>query len=514
MRNYCLTIQIKDSTPMIWRSIRVCDGLTFRQLHEAILTLFGWKDSEPYRFQMKQMLVSSSNEQDVRQHLKEYLDKQQSFQYIYGNVHEEWSVDVHAIPIFGFDPYKNEISLLAHEQNHPPYGIGGIALYQKMLEEVKNPDSLHFHAIHMILEHTRPPFDAVSIQRGLDNILSDTFTNQLDEVKDNLKQLRVAIEQTSLEEPYLVVIQQADHSYPVYIDVLENGIEILIFYDENGFCRSILNSTNGDPDLLFTSSLTIDFLDEQVEESDLLLSDHKNLCFRNRPGCLPSYPTHDDINLLSMILHKLLFIFPSTTNLPSLSSQKMVVLDESLKQHVQDFIMKEEVCSIRLTTQNKQELTTLPHTNEHMSLNLLALPAKGFEATKRMDIHIVACGQDYTKEESISLQSIDILIDQLYYFFFAVFHERGLPECFHTNNLNLANIIKDMCKELSIKVKTATIKDTYPEDLMDIILSTLQLDEKDLQMLDRMEGNPKISSFPHSMLEEQEQPDYKPKILN
>lgn len=514
MRTYCLNIQIKDSTPMIWRSIRISDVLTFRQLHEAILTLFGWKDSEPYRFQMKHQLVSSASEHEVRQHIQTYLYKQSSFIYIYGNPKEEWKLNIQATPVYGFDPYKNEIHLLAHEQNHPPYGIGGIMQYQKMLEEVKNPNSIHFHAIHMILEHTRPPFDEVSIQNGLNAILSDTLSNQLDDVKEKLKQVCKEIQRFTSAMPCLLLIKQQQTTYPCYIEQLDNGIEILIFYDENGFCRSILNSVNGDPDLLFTSSLTIDFLYDEIEESDLLLSDHKHLCFRNQPGYFPAYPKQDDIHLLSMLLQKLYTIFTTQTALPTLAKQQMALVDEQLHLHTMPFVMKEELCSLRFPNDILQELHTLPHTNEQLHLNILALPAKGFMNSKKMDIHIVASGQDYTKEECVHLETMEILIDQLYYFFLSVFHERGLPECIYTNNINLANIIKEMGTSLSIGIVASKSSEVYNESLMDILLSTFQLSEQELSTMDALEQTLNRPPLPFEHIEEEESYTVKPKILN
>lgn len=511
MKNYCLNIQIKDSTPLIWRSIKTSDTLTFRQLHEAILTLFGWKDSEPYRFQMQSLRIHSSKEQEVRQHIHEYLMHQPTFTYIYGSPKEEWTIQIQATPMFGFDPFKKEIRLIAHEQNHPPYGIGGIEQYQKMLEEVKNPDSIHFHAIHMILEHTRPPFDERAIQQGLNIILSDTRCNQLDEVKEALQRVRMQLSAITSQMPCLLLIEERQHVYPCYMEYLENGIEIMIFYDENGFCRSILNSVNGEPDLLFTSSITIDFLDEEVEESDLLLSDHKNLCFCNRPGCLPSYPEPAVLHLIERILQRLQILLASTTALPCLEDQKMGILKQQLPLQIVPFIMKEEICSLQFPKDVLQELKTLPHTNEYMRIQALALPAKGCHEHKQMEVHIVASGNEYTKEESIQLTSMEILIDQLYYFFLGLFHERGLPECLYTNNINLANIMKEMGAALSIIIKAAKPSENYNESLMDILLSSFQLSEQDLYAIDAFEQSISEEQYP---IEEEHSHMPKPKILN
>lgn len=288
---------------------------------------------------------------------------------------------------------------------------------------------------------------------------------------------RELLEQFDFIAPSLIKVQFKDHMYPCYIDQLDNGLEVIVYQNENGFCRSIVNSINGDPDLLFTEALTIDFLYDKVEESELFLSDGHNLCFYNRPGCLPSHPSEHDFELLYNITKALMDILQTETTLPCIQDKQMGVYQNQTFDIV-NYVTKEDLKSVVLTPLEQQQMTHLPHTNEHIKLRLLALPNKDCEKTKKLDIHLVATGQDYTKDVCLSSMDIPTFLQQLQSYLLELFHARGIPEIISTSNMNLGNMIKKICCTYDIALKVGVANATYSNDLLDFILESLQVDDK------------------------------------
>lgn len=487
MNAYHIMIQVCNSTPIIWRKIEVSEQLSFQQLHEAMLVLFHWKEDRKAYFQIANRTLPMYGEKNHINclPLSTYLQDATPFTYVYGNEDEElWEISLFA------NKARREhsgLKLLDYDQEYPIYGMGGVTLYQNIKKEVANihPTS----SLQFLMKRLTHPFDEQEIAIYFENILMQNteLTQNLHKAELNyeLQQCRAQLEQSHAIAPHLILIKSSGQTYPCYIDFLDDGIEIMVFYDQNGFVRSIINSISEDPDLLFTNALTIDFLHEDSDATELYLYDKQNLCYVYKAGCLPSYPKDKDIVLLTTILKQLNHVI-LTQKLPSLSKHKMLVIqDEIIKEC--PYEISEELCTVQLSHEERDTLLKLPHTNECIAMNFTAVPGKRCEETKNLDIHLVARGNRYVKDELMNVESMTMLIEQLYHFLDELIHDRCIPESISTNSINLAHILQPYCDDLQIELQLFSPSSQYKEDLLEVLANTLNLTSEELLLMDEFE---------------------------
>lgn len=142
-----LRITVARIEPPIWRSVRVPDAYTLRQLHRVIQFVFGWLDYHLYTFGVGdrrfEPLDEAENEDSTAIHLRDLaLGTGARFTYTYGLgvswVHEIEVKDVYIYTPMDGDPRVLPV-LFGGERAGPPedYGPEG---YAEMLRARGDPD--------------------------------------------------------------------------------------------------------------------------------------------------------------------------------------------------------------------------------------------------------------------------------------------------------------------------------------------------------------------------------------
>lgn len=461
-----MNIRVMGSTPSIWRQIHSSDHFTFQQFHSIVSKLFGWETKQDYKFLLNNRCIASTK-QHQNQTIANVCAEHSILHYQYGS-EELWKIEIEVEQ--GKSTKQPCLTLLDFSGNHPVYGLGGLEIYEKMLKELKNPNSIHFHSIHMILEASNSAFDALSIQSSFDQLV---FQEDLEtQFERSLHDCREAFEHAKLIAPNLVMITLQDRQIPCYVDQLDNGMELMFFPDESCLARSIMNSMHEDPDLLFTDAWTIDFLYEPCFDSELYVSEGKNLCFRYQPGCLAQTIQEEDMPFLITCLQAMIDIF-TNHSIPTLASQRMGIYQDG-SYRIEEFCVSEKQYALSLSKHDLHNVLTLPHTNEQISLYLVALPQLMEEDKKHLQIQLIAQARHDRKEMLIRLDSMGMIVDQLHSFLMELFQEHGIPEVFQINNINLAHLLSEVCKTLRIERVIGQPKPDFANATLEMILEALE----------------------------------------
>jgi len=131
-----LKITLCDSTPLIWRRVRVPQTSTFAQLHRILQTLFGWSNSHLHAFHVG--APYGSPKIPARKTLSAYFTQpKQTAMYLY-DFGDSWE---HLITCEAIDaeqtPVKN-VRCLDGANAAPPDDCGGIIGYYELLNAVRN----------------------------------------------------------------------------------------------------------------------------------------------------------------------------------------------------------------------------------------------------------------------------------------------------------------------------------------------------------------------------------------
>ncbi len=376
--------------------LHVAPTITLEQLHKAILILFRWEDDGFFKFSfLDQEVIEGQADQPIGHLLRDHT----SLQYTNTQVGKcEW-IDIKA---------------------------------------VKDTDSLS-HSIQLssspctIVQENRlqAQLDALSIDEELEQATAEILEN-----------IRTDLEKRKTIAPYLIISESDVRPFLFYLDVLDNGMELMAFADEKVFIRSILNSMNEDPDLLFTDSYTFDFLYDDVEHSELPLYHQHNLCFKNEPGQLPRALNHTEKRFAVALLDDFYQILKRTPSLPSLGEKQVLRVRKNVIT-VEDFHI-----SNRDNYYERQENTIpqVPHTNEQIHLMLQAVP-EGHD----IKVRLTAINDHFTKTATVHMNPIALLQEEVDMFLMQLFKERGIAEAFILHSRNLQQMIMPICEKLGIR---------------------------------------------------------------
>lgn len=386
--SHAYLIQITQAQKMF--HLQVAGSITLKQLHQAILILFQWKDDGKFSF-LNHRIIEDQEDLPVEQWLENYT----TFQYTY------------------YQKSKNENVVI------------------KVIEQVNE----FSHSIQLLY----PEHHMQELQKHLDELFLDEELEQMTD--DLLENIRTDLEQRKTIAPYLIITETDERPFLFYLDVLDNGMELMAFADENEFVRSILNSMNEDPDLLFTNAFTFDFLYEDIEHSELPLYHQHNLCFKNEPGQLPRAMDRAEKELAVELLNDFYSILKRTPVLPSLGDNQVLRVREN------DIVV--EAFHINRNVDNyddeKDDIPTIPHTNEKIHLMLQAVP-NGHE----IKVHLSAINDHFTKTATVHMSPIATLQKEIDLFLCQLFQERGIAETFILHSRNLHQLISPSCEKLGI----------------------------------------------------------------
>lgn len=410
--------------------------VTLQQLHHTILILFDWKDEEPFTF-----FTSDST--------FHWFDKQ---------IHDA---------ITSLIPTSETMTYTYAEEEKANH----ITLHIKWLEtSCKRTIELLDDNLGLIqYVELQKNLDALSIAQ---KVTKEQFTALLEEVRNQLQEVKTIA-------PCLLAFEQYDAIFPFYLDILDNGIELMTFPNETAFERSILNSSNEDPDLLFTYAMTFDFLYDEIQESDLPLFSQHTLCYKNVPGKLPQAFDEIEYYYAFVLLSKLHHVLHQTKHLPSFGDHKMMRIKHDLTYEICDVTIPSSPTSMLLTSSDAASLSKLPHTNEKYRLMLQAMPRPDSKQTHMLDIQLCAMNLQFHKEIKVNVTSIEELSGDVYRFLKQLFRERGLAEEIQISSCNLYHLVSNICEELDIRCSLCNYNTTCDASLIDMICEVMSMTQED-----------------------------------
>lgn len=376
--------------------LHISANATWNLLHRAIMILFSWQDNGWYRFSFLDREITEGRR--AEQAVSLWLQEHTAFQYTYFHNDKKEQIHIEANAI-----YTN------------PCGF-------------------------QLIDSPRRNGDFHQLQQQLDALTTEIKPDS--RIAALLERIRADLLTRKTIAPYLIQSQRDGRCAWFYLDVLDNGMELMIFADESDFTRSIVNSTNEDPDLLFTNSYTFDFLYDDIDHCELPLYHHHNLSFKNVPGKLPRALNTEEQQQVVLLLEDFYALLRQTKQLPSLGDQQML---RSVDGSVSVVAYQPLPAAVHPTTQKQHDIPTYPHTNERIHLMLQAVPHH-----HEMIVRLTAMNDHFTKAVTVHMHPISTLQCEIDEFLMQLFKERGIAEAFILHSLNLQQMIAPICERLGI----------------------------------------------------------------
>jgi len=185
---YDLLISLDLGRSRATRRLLVPTDVTFKELHEIILTVFGWLDWKWHSFKLfdrrgrcivtiisefeklseRRQVCPILRDKDVR--FDAYIKKAKTIIYTY-DYSDDWTHDITVLGIVS-DYDKNYPTCIMAAGNHPPEGVGGIAGYEAFLKILKNPDHPEYQTMKNFNEAPWYwDFDMEEVNRRLRHVL-------------------------------------------------------------------------------------------------------------------------------------------------------------------------------------------------------------------------------------------------------------------------------------------------------------------------------------------------------
>ena len=152
---YQIKVTLKGSKPPIWRRIIVPSDYSFSELHSVIQVAMGWLDMHLYSFEVGDVLIEESNEEDLFGNLfsaREKMGAEETliselllkegdkclYTYDFG---DDWEHTILLEKILSPDDSFVGPICVKGKRACPPEDCGGIHGYEYLLEVLNGPDS-------------------------------------------------------------------------------------------------------------------------------------------------------------------------------------------------------------------------------------------------------------------------------------------------------------------------------------------------------------------------------------
>lgn len=390
-------LRLSCEPPQAYRYLRVTADQTLYQLHEAISQLYQRNDKDAFVFIIDTHVVSSKHAKALTR-IRDYMNTHSDIRYQSGS-----------------------------ESNH----------FTLHIEHVPDQDSQTLF------------FPAYEAKDSLSSVLTTTKKQPLKRSRISpavlCEEVRAILMNTTVITPYLILVHMKRNIYPVYLDALDNGLELMFFANLDAYERSVMYSSHEDPDLLFTDACVIDFLYEDLQESELPLYDRHNLCFQIQPGKLPCPFEADKQRHVIDLLNVLLDFLRKETKLPSLRHKECLQIIEDHAE-ISDYPMHESI-SLPADAQVAGSLIPYPHTNEQIHLILQVKANENTLLSHSYEIVLYAFNEQFYQEYRLCADTLEQDICES---LLTMCRQRGLMEQLHLYSYNLYRTILPLCKELQI----------------------------------------------------------------
>ncbi|MEQ8470360.1 MAG: SEC-C metal-binding domain-containing protein [Marinoscillum sp.] len=203
---YQLKIELRDSTPKIWRRIQVSEDTTFSDLHDIIQLAMGWEDEHLYEFTVKKVriydfgdVIDDGTTLSERDSMDTFLNElvnlvKTKFTYVY-DFGDHWE---HTIQLEKILPEEKENTIpvcLDGERACPPEDCGGIWRYQDMLS--------------ILTDKSHPEYDDITTWIGEDwdpvlfdcnhtSVLLQNYAEQWEEIYEEAGQIAESLEENEV----------------------------------------------------------------------------------------------------------------------------------------------------------------------------------------------------------------------------------------------------------------------------------------------------------------------------
>lgn len=438
-------LELKQPTLQQCYHIQIDSCVTFQQLHQIILILFQWQDDQPYQFQHDTQTIPW-NDRMIYETVKTTVSHGDALRYRHGDAKSQQEVYLHT-----------------------EYSSASMARHIELLD------------------HPWNAFQELEIYKALDAIFVPEGRVSQGEFASLLERLRIQLLQVKTIAPCLLLFEHYGEEIPVYLDILDNGIELMVFPDQHCFIRSIVNASSTDPDLLFTYSYTFDFLYESLKESELPLFASHTLCYKNTPGKLPCAFDDMEYYYAFTLLNKLHQLLTKTKHLPSFGDHQMMRIRANGDFCICENDLKEVSAPLMLTSEDLHHMAQLPHTNEHYHMFLQAMPRPDSKYTHQLDIKLCAANPYFRKEHEVDISSMETLSEDIYIFLKQLFRERGLAESIRLSSRNLYVLISSICTDLGIQCSLHGQQVPCGNELLDMICAALDLTPEELFHVEQAE---------------------------
>ena len=175
-----LRIELKHTSPAIWRVVVVPDSITLVQLHQVIQEAMGWSNSHLHEFDIAGSRYGMTDPDwdldpelinEARKKLVKVLYGKKKFHYLY-DFGDSW---LHEITVEDQRPATKPLRYamcLYGENQCPPEDVGGVPGYYQFLDVLSDPDHEEYEEMLEWYggEFDPQSFDLEAVSEGLKRI--------------------------------------------------------------------------------------------------------------------------------------------------------------------------------------------------------------------------------------------------------------------------------------------------------------------------------------------------------
>jgi len=199
---YQLKLELKDSSPKIWRRIQVSGNTSFSDLHDIIQLTMGWENEHLYEFYINGFKIHDFGENfddgsnpKERDSLDTFLDElvnltKSKFRYVY-DLGDNWEHEMEVEKIFTAENNQTYPICVSGEGACPPENCGGIWGYKELLNILADKDhSEHEETVSWLGDD----WDANSFNCKHANLLLKDYADQWEEIFKETEEILDALE--------------------------------------------------------------------------------------------------------------------------------------------------------------------------------------------------------------------------------------------------------------------------------------------------------------------------------
>lgn len=513
MQGYQLKIQMKGSTPPVWRRVEVPISLTFDQLHDTIQTLFGWLDYHMFRFHMPfcktnvqhdvddyDLLFTDYTFIDTLECLADHFVIGKKISYIY-DFGDNWTHDITIEKMIEME--TNYPVLVKWKGDNFAEDTGNTVGYYNLLAIVSNPRHKEYAVTKTWLEEQHIPFVEEEVQEELTAIeaelayippiLKEDTSNAL---ATACKQLKKEIVKKKVNNFCVIIIERNDQKVVLAcrINTDINAYFIQIYENETDFRYGFEHSMehlNHNP---FDFGFQLLMEDQRFPSFNSWSCMNQTCAIRKaHPGYFAISIDQEEAERILQYLQDLIYIMKNTKkDLPSIDM--MNVLHAHMDQENKPLLTMEDLPAfpdLPDYVPSEEMMRSLKNLKKHVKdikIDLLCNPNSDCDSNHKADMLLLLENKSIQHMEELphdditSLYDMKVLIlDTLTRFML----QHGKLKKILVNNDNMFYILQAYCEKLHILLEEREFRTS-----LQVMLDELLEDEENelLEYLERLNG--------------------------